>query len=48
MKEVPYRTRMTVSEDCIGYTDKDGIKHYGFFNPWSRFNCWYENAGLRK
>ena len=33
MKEIPYRTRMTVPEDCIGYTDKDGIKHYDFYHP---------------
>ena len=33
MKEIPYRTRMTVPEDCIGYTDKDGVKHYDFYHP---------------
>ena len=48
MKEIPYRTRMTVPEDCIGDTDKDGIKHYDFYHPWHSFNCRYENAGLRK
>ena len=33
MKEIPYRTRMTVPEDCIAFTDKDGIKHYDFYHP---------------
>ena len=31
--KIPYRVRMTVPEDCLGYTDKNGIKHYDFFHP---------------
>ena len=48
MKETPYRTRMTVPEDCVGYPDKAGIERCGFCHPWRRFDCWDENAGLRK
>ena len=31
--KIPYRVRMTVPEDCLGYTDKNGIKHYDFYHP---------------
>ena len=30
----PYRVRMTVPEDCLLYTDMNGIKHYDFFHPY--------------
>lgn len=32
--KIPYRTRMTVPEDCIAFTDKNGIKHYDFYHPY--------------
>lgn len=31
--KIPYRVRMTVPEDCIAYTDMNGIKHYDYFHP---------------
>lgn len=31
-----YRVRMTVPEDCLLYTDMNGIKHYDFYHPYGR------------
>ncbi|MCQ2511979.1 MAG: cupin domain-containing protein [Lachnospiraceae bacterium] len=31
--KIPYRVRMREPEDCIAYTNNNGIQHYDFFHP---------------
>ena len=33
MEKIPFRSGTTVPEDCVAFTDKDGIKHCGFYRP---------------